>query len=86
MEVDSDGGATAFRSCRSAAGADRAPADAWSSSLAGVSPAGRRRLPTAESSTRHDPGGGGCCAVGSDIVDVLIGGAALVAMRLSISE
>jgi hypothetical protein len=39
-----------------------------------------------ESSTPHDPGGGGCCAAGSDILEVVIAGALLVAMQLSISE
>jgi hypothetical protein len=39
-----------------------------------------------ESSTRHDPGGGGCCAVGSDILEVVIRGEELAARQLSIGE
>jgi hypothetical protein len=36
MERDSGSGTAAFHGCRSAVGADRAPADAWSSSAAGA--------------------------------------------------
>jgi hypothetical protein len=41
-----------------------------------------RSAVSSESSTRHDPRGGGCCAVGCDILDVVIGGAELAAKQL----